>query len=92
MLEHPRPATVGACQSWTVHAQPPRQPGAQPLPGTRGLARLEENLRTAAVEFTADDLRDIERVPSNITIRGARYPKYLKRMTATESVSPARAD
>ena len=44
-----------------------------PIPGTTKLHRLEENLGAAAVELTADDLRDIENAASEITVQGARY-------------------
>ena len=52
-----------------------------PIPGTRRLARLEENLAAADVELTADDLREIEQVSAQVPIHGARYPEHLERMT-----------
>jgi aryl-alcohol dehydrogenase-like predicted oxidoreductase len=52
-----------------------------PIPGTTKLHRLEENIGAAAIELTSDDLRDIERAASQITVRGARYPEQLERMT-----------
>ena len=36
-----------------------QQPWIVPIPGTRRLDRLEENLAAADVELTADDLREI---------------------------------
>jgi len=52
-----------------------------PIPGTRKLERLDENIGAVAVELTPDDLREIESAASKITIQGARYPEYLERMT-----------
>src|SRR3989441_642402 len=58
-----------------------RKPWIVPIPGTRKLERLEENIGAAAVDLTADDLREIERAASKITVRGARYPEHLEHMT-----------
>jgi aryl-alcohol dehydrogenase-like predicted oxidoreductase len=58
-----------------------QKPWIVPIPGTRRLKRLEENLGAAAVELTSDDLRDIERASSTITVQGARYPEALERLT-----------
>lgn len=43
-----------------------------PIPGTRRMERLEENLGAAAVELTADDLRDIDAAAATIEVHGAR--------------------
>ena len=51
-----------------------------PIPGTRKLERLEENIGAAVVVLTPDDLRDIDRAASNITVQGARYPEHLQRL------------
>jgi aryl-alcohol dehydrogenase-like predicted oxidoreductase len=45
------------------------------------LHRLDENIGAAAVELTADDLREIDSAASKITVQGARYPEHLERMT-----------
>jgi aryl-alcohol dehydrogenase-like predicted oxidoreductase len=58
-----------------------QKPWIVPIPGTRRLERLEENLGAAAIELTADDLRDIEGVSSAVAVQGARYPEQLERMT-----------
>jgi aryl-alcohol dehydrogenase-like predicted oxidoreductase len=52
-----------------------------PIPGTRKLERLEENIGAAAVELTADDLREIDSAASKIPVQGERYPEELQRMT-----------
>ncbi|MGD0116021.1 MAG: aldo/keto reductase [Dehalococcoidia bacterium] len=58
-----------------------QKPWIVPIPGTRKLERLEENIGAAAVELTADDLREIDRAASKITVQGARYPDRLEQMT-----------
>ncbi len=58
-----------------------RKPWIVPIPGTRKLERLEENIGAAAVDLTADDLREIESAASRITVQGNRYPEHLERMT-----------
>jgi aryl-alcohol dehydrogenase-like predicted oxidoreductase len=52
-----------------------------PIPGTRKLERLEENIGAVAVELTSDDLREIDSAASQITVQGARYPEELERRT-----------
>jgi aryl-alcohol dehydrogenase-like predicted oxidoreductase len=49
-----------------------RKPWIVPIPGTRKLERLEENLGAVVVELTRDDLREIESAFSKITVQGAR--------------------
>jgi aryl-alcohol dehydrogenase-like predicted oxidoreductase len=49
-----------------------QEPWIVPIPGTRKLERLEENLGAAAVELGAQDLDEIETAFSQITVQGAR--------------------
>ena len=58
-----------------------QQPWIVPIPGTTKLHRLEENVKAADVELTAEDLADIESAASQITIQGARYPEAMERMS-----------
>ena len=58
-----------------------QKPWMVPIPGTRRLERLEENIGAAEVELILDDLRDMESAASHITVQGARYPEHLERMT-----------
>jgi len=51
-----------------------------PIPGTKKLERLEENIGAASVELTSGDLRDIENATSTIAIKGARYAEAQERM------------
>jgi len=57
-----------------------QKPWIVPIPGTTKLHRLEENIGAAAIELTADDLREIDGAASNITVHGARYPEKLEQM------------
>jgi len=56
-----------------------QKPWIVPIPGTTKLHRLEENIGGAAVELTAEDLREIKSAMAKITIQGARYPESLQK-------------
>jgi aryl-alcohol dehydrogenase-like predicted oxidoreductase len=58
-----------------------QKPWIVPIPGTRKLERLDENIGAAAVELTSEDLREIDSAASKITIQGARYPEHLEKRT-----------
>ena len=58
-----------------------RKPWIVPIPGTTKLPRLEENIGAVAVGLTPDDLGEIDRLASKITVQGDRYPERLERMT-----------
>ncbi len=58
-----------------------KKPWIVPIPGTTKLARMEENIRAAAIALTPDDLREIDGAASKITVQGARYPEELERLT-----------
>jgi aryl-alcohol dehydrogenase-like predicted oxidoreductase len=58
-----------------------QKPWIVPIPGTTKRHRLEENLAAAAIELTSDDLREMDRAASQITVHGARYPEHLERVT-----------
>jgi aryl-alcohol dehydrogenase-like predicted oxidoreductase len=51
-----------------------------PIPGTRRLQRLEENLGAAEVELNEDDLREIDAASAGIEVQGARYPDFMQRL------------
>jgi aryl-alcohol dehydrogenase-like predicted oxidoreductase len=58
-----------------------QKPWIVPIPGTRKLERLEENLGALAIKLTRDDLREIEDAASKITIHGARLPEEVLKMS-----------
>jgi aryl-alcohol dehydrogenase-like predicted oxidoreductase len=57
-----------------------QQPWIVPIPGTRRLERLEENLAAADVELTEEDLSEIDQAAAGIEVQGARYPDFMKRL------------
>jgi aryl-alcohol dehydrogenase-like predicted oxidoreductase len=57
-----------------------QKPWIVPIPGTRRVERLDENLGAAAIELTPDDLGEIERAAAQIQVQGARYPEHLQRL------------
>ena len=58
-----------------------QKPWIVPIPGTRKLHRLEENIGAADVELSADELTEIEDAASKIHVEGGRYSEAAERMT-----------
>jgi aryl-alcohol dehydrogenase-like predicted oxidoreductase len=58
-----------------------QKPWIVPIPGTKRLERLDENLAAAGVILTPDDLREIESAASKIRVQGDRYPEALEKNT-----------
>jgi aryl-alcohol dehydrogenase-like predicted oxidoreductase len=58
-----------------------QKPWIVPIPGTKKLERLEENLGAGAVELMSQDLREIDSAASKVTIQGDRYPEALEKRT-----------
>ncbi len=58
-----------------------KKPWIVPIPGTRKLERLEENIGAAAAELTPEDIVEIERATAQVAMQGARYPEHLERRT-----------
>ncbi len=58
-----------------------QKPWIVPIPGSRKLERLDENIGALAVELQPDDLREINSAIATITVQGDRYPEQLERMT-----------
>jgi aryl-alcohol dehydrogenase-like predicted oxidoreductase len=58
-----------------------RKPWIVPIPGTRKLHRLEENIGAADVELSADELTEIEDAASKIQVQGGRYTDAAEKMT-----------
>jgi len=50
-----------------------RKPWIVPIPGSRKLERLDENLGATSVELTSDDVTQIDYALNAITIVGDRY-------------------
>ena len=58
-----------------------QKPWIVPIPGTRKLERLEENIGAVSIELTSEDLNEIDSATSKITIQGARYSEEQEKMT-----------
>jgi aryl-alcohol dehydrogenase-like predicted oxidoreductase len=58
-----------------------QKPWIVPIPGTRKLHRLEENIGAALVELSAAELGEIEDAASRIQVQGGRYNDAAERMT-----------
>jgi aryl-alcohol dehydrogenase-like predicted oxidoreductase len=58
-----------------------QKPWIVPIPGTRRIDRLDENLGAADVALSAGDLREIESALAAIEVVGERYPVELLKMT-----------
>lgn len=52
-----------------------------PIPGTTKAERLKENVASAAIELTADDLRQIDDALAAVHPQGDRYPAHLAAST-----------
>jgi|SRR5437763_365410 len=57
------------------------KPWIVPIPGTTKIHRLEENIASASVELTSDDLDEINSAASKIPIQGERLPESILRMS-----------
>ncbi|MFG1995661.1 aldo/keto reductase [Actinoplanes sp. NPDC048988] len=58
-----------------------QKPWIVPIPGTRRLERLEENLGGATVELTEGDLEEIEAALARVAVVGDRYTESAERKT-----------
>jgi aryl-alcohol dehydrogenase-like predicted oxidoreductase len=58
-----------------------QKPWIVPIPGSRKLERLDENIGALAIELTPDDLLEIESAISKIAVQGDRYPENLRHQT-----------
>jgi aryl-alcohol dehydrogenase-like predicted oxidoreductase len=58
-----------------------QKPWIVPIPGTRKIERLEENIGADSVELTDTDLREINDAASKITVQGARLPDEVLKLT-----------
>jgi aryl-alcohol dehydrogenase-like predicted oxidoreductase len=49
-----------------------QKPWTVPIPGIRRVDRLDENLGSAAVELTTDDLAELDRACASVHVQGDR--------------------
>jgi aryl-alcohol dehydrogenase-like predicted oxidoreductase len=57
-----------------------QKPWIVPIPGTTKLHRLEENVGSADLTLSADDLQKIQEAVSRVDVVGARYPEQMQKM------------
>jgi aryl-alcohol dehydrogenase-like predicted oxidoreductase len=58
-----------------------KKPWIVPIPGTTKLPRLTENNGALLIEFTIEELQEIESASANIIIVGNRYPEAMEKST-----------
>jgi aryl-alcohol dehydrogenase-like predicted oxidoreductase len=57
-----------------------QKPWIAPIPGTRRLERLDENLAAASLTLTPNDLAELHKASAAIEVQGERYPEQMQRM------------
>ncbi len=62
-----------------------RKPWVVPIPGTTNVAHLEENVASAAISFTAEELKELDGSVGAIPIQGDRLPPAVLAATGVES-------
>jgi aryl-alcohol dehydrogenase-like predicted oxidoreductase len=70
-------ATVGQVALAWLLAQ---KPWIAPIPGTRRIERLDENLAAAEVELTQEDLAELDAASASVQVQGARYPEAMQKV------------
>jgi aryl-alcohol dehydrogenase-like predicted oxidoreductase len=70
-------ATVGQVALAWLLAQ---DPGIVPIPGTRRLVRLEENVAAANLALTTADLAELDQASTEVKIVGERYPEAMQQL------------
>ena len=58
-----------------------QKPWIVPIPGTKKLSRLQENISAAAIELSPDELNKLDHILSGIQVSGERYSEDAERMT-----------
>jgi aryl-alcohol dehydrogenase-like predicted oxidoreductase len=56
------------------------KPWIAPIPGTRRIERLEENLGAWSLALTAEDVAELDEASAQIQVVGERYPEAMQRM------------
>lgn len=57
-----------------------QKPWIVPIPGTTKLNRLEENIGADSIEFTPEEIKEIDTASSKIKLRGERYSEGAAKM------------
>lgn len=57
-----------------------QRPWIVPIPGTKRLSRLDENMSAADLDLTPADVVEIDAAAAQIEVVGARYPEHMEKM------------
>ena len=57
-----------------------QKPWIVPIPGTRRIERLQENLSAADLDLTPEDVAELTAASDSVTVRGDRYPESMQAM------------
>ena len=57
-----------------------KAPWIAPIPGTRRLERLDENIGAADLTLTPNDVTELNETSAAIEVQGERYPEQMQRM------------
>lgn len=57
-----------------------QKPWIVPIPGTRRVERLDENLGAGALVLEPEEIADLGRAASALPVQGDRYPEHLQRL------------
>ena len=57
-----------------------QKPWIVPIPGTRSVSRMQENVGAAEVVLTAEDLAEIDAASASVELVGERYPEAMARL------------
>jgi aryl-alcohol dehydrogenase-like predicted oxidoreductase len=58
-----------------------RRPSLVPIPGTRRLERLDENIGATTLKLSDDDLAALDEAATRLGVAGARYNEYMQSLT-----------
>jgi aryl-alcohol dehydrogenase-like predicted oxidoreductase len=58
-----------------------KKPWIVPIPGTRKVERLDENIGAVTLDLTNDDLAEIEAAASSNKVQGERYPEEFRKLS-----------
>lgn len=58
-----------------------QRPWIVPIPGTRKVHRLDENIAAASLELSVDDLAVIDEAVAGVEVQGGRYSEAMEAMT-----------
>ncbi len=58
-----------------------QKPWIVPIPGTRKLSRLDENLGAATLQLSSEEVRNLGEAAAKIGVQGGRYPEFMEKMT-----------